>query len=300
VSPLTGLPQVDASKLKRPALVVKIDNEPGAQPQAGLNQADVVFEEQVEGGDTRLAAVYQSSDADPVGPVRSTRSTDVAIVSELNHPLYAFSGGNQIFLAEIRAAPIVDVGAEVQPGAYYRVSSHAVPHNLFTRTPSLFALAPTDEAPPPALFAYRSTAEHANGTGGRSAAQASLRFVPGGTSIGWTWDAAGEQWKRSQNGSADLDQSGDQLAAANVIIQFVAYRDTGLHDTAGSPVPEAQLVGQGEAWLFTDGIVAKGRWSKPSPGVPTAYSDPAGAPLKLTPGRTWVELAPIGAAVQIG
>jgi hypothetical protein len=94
----------------------------------------------------------------------------------------------------------------------------------------------------------------------------------------------GGRWKRSQNGSAGLDHSGDQLAAASVIIQFVAYRDTGLHDTAGSPVPEAQLVGQGEAWLFTDGIVAKGRWSKPSPGVPTAYRDPAGAPVKLTPG----------------
>src|SRR5262245_49940676 len=103
ISSLTGVPQADPARLKRVALVVKIHNEQGTQPQAGLNQADVVFEELVEGGDTRLAAVFQSGDSDPVGPVRSTRSTDVAIVSELNHPLYGFSGGNQIFLAQIKA-----------------------------------------------------------------------------------------------------------------------------------------------------------------------------------------------------
>src|SRR5207237_6439864 len=117
----------------------KIDNEAPARPQAGLNQADVVFEEQVEGGDTRLAAVFQSADADPVGPVRSTRSTDIAIIAELNRPLYAFSGGNQVFLAQIRAAPIIDVGADVQPGPYLRTGGHPAPHNLFNRTAILLS-----------------------------------------------------------------------------------------------------------------------------------------------------------------
>jgi hypothetical protein len=90
------------------------------------------------------------------------------------------------------------------------------------------------------------------------------------------------------------------VSAANVIIQFVAYRDTGLRDTAGSPVPEAGLVGDGVAWVLSGGTVVRGRWSKPSAGQVTAYSGPDGSPIRLAPGRTWVELAPSGAGVDAG
>jgi hypothetical protein len=299
VSPLTGLPQPEATKLNRPALVVKVDNEQGAQPQAGLNQADVVFEEQVEGGDTRLACVFQSADASPVGPVRSTRSTDIAIVSELNHPLYAFSGGNQIFLSAIRAAPIVDVGADAQPGAYHRVASHPAPHNLFSTTATLFALARTAGAPP-ALFSFRAAAEAVNGSGGSPARHAAIQFGDGGTRVSWDWDPSGQVWKRAQDGSVHLDASGAQVTATNVIVQFVDYRNTGLRDPAGSPVPEARLVGQGDAWIFTVGTLVKGHWSKSSPGEATTYADAGGATIRLTPGRSWVELSPVGAPAQNG
>jgi hypothetical protein len=299
MSPLTGLPQPDAKRAMRVALVVKIDNEWGAQPQAGLNQADVVFEEQVEGGDSRLAAVFQSADADLVGPIRSTRSTDVAIVSQLNHPLYAFSGGNRIFLAQIRAAPIVDVGADVQPGVYFRVATHRVPHNLFSRTAALFLLAPPGAGPPAPLFIFGAAAVPVRAA---SAAvhRVDFRFGLGGTAAAWAWDPSGGVWERDQNGSAQLDSSGAQVAAANVIIQFVSYRDTGLRDAHGSPVPEAELVGQGDAWVFRGGVMVKGRWSKLSPTEVTGYTEADGSPMKLTPGRTWVELVPTGTSVQIG
>jgi hypothetical protein len=294
VSPLTGLPQPNATRLQRPALVVKIDNEQGAQPQAGLNQADVVFEEQVEGGDSRMASVFQSTDADSVGPVRSTRSTDVAIVSELNHPLYAFSGGNLVFLAEIRASPIVDVGADVKPSAYHRVATHRAPHNLFSTTAGLYALAPGG-APPPALFPFRAAAEPAGGAGSSAAHHAAVRFGDGGTSVTWDWDPSAQLWKRGQNGTVHFDAAGAQVAASNVIVQFVPYRITGLRDAAGSPVPEAQLVGRGDAWVFTGGTLIKAQWSKPSATDVTTYTDAGGAPIKLTAGRTWVELPPTGA-----
>src|SRR5438105_3349546 len=105
VAPLTGLPG-DPDKLSRPALIVKIDNAPKARPQAGINKADVVVEEMVEGGITRLASVFQSTDS-PVEPVRSARSTDVAFASALHRPLFAYSGANPTFLSLVRAAPMV-------------------------------------------------------------------------------------------------------------------------------------------------------------------------------------------------
>ncbi|HET9769741.1 MAG TPA: DUF3048 domain-containing protein, partial [Acidimicrobiia bacterium] len=95
-SPLTGLP-MDIKRSKRPALVVKIDNAPKARPQVGLNQADVVFEEGVEGGITRFAALFHSEESKPVGPVRSARTTDIKLLSALRHPLFAYSGANATF-----------------------------------------------------------------------------------------------------------------------------------------------------------------------------------------------------------
>ena len=143
ISPLTGLPPSNPATLGRPALVVKIDNlDPLARPQSGATSADICIEEQVEDGITRFACIWQSQDAGLVGPVRSTRTTDIAIVSALNHPLYAFSGGNTAFLAAIRAAPITDVGVDVQPNSYFRYGSKPAPHNLYSKVTTLFGFAP--------------------------------------------------------------------------------------------------------------------------------------------------------------
>ncbi|HKY78079.1 MAG TPA: DUF3048 domain-containing protein, partial [Acidimicrobiia bacterium] len=104
--PLTGLVHTgDPAVLARPALVVKINNidtNETARPQAGINQADVVFEERTEGGISRFAAVFHSTDADPVLPVRSARFTDIEICSMLNRPLFANSGGNEAVMETAR------------------------------------------------------------------------------------------------------------------------------------------------------------------------------------------------------
>src|SRR5688500_12569271 len=161
--PLTGKVATDLAKLKRPALVVKIDNADGsgpanqARPQAGLNQADVVYEEMVEGSVTRLAAIFHSGESDPVGPVRSARTTDIAVFTPLHNPLFAWSGANVDFAAIIRDSALVDVGYDAQGDVYVRRSDlHSAPHNLYSSTPELFSFAPPDAVPPPALFEFRT------------------------------------------------------------------------------------------------------------------------------------------------
>src|SRR5260221_4389051 len=159
IAPLTGLVATDPSVLKRPALVVKIDNADGggantARPQLGLNQADIVYEELVEGSVTRLAAIFHSQGSDPVGPVRSARTTDVAVFSPLNRPMFAWSGANGDFTAIIRDSPLIDVGYNAASDAYVRrnESGHVAPHNLYTATSDLWALTPADAVPPSPLF----------------------------------------------------------------------------------------------------------------------------------------------------
>jgi hypothetical protein len=297
VSPLTGLPQPDEARRNRPALVVKIDNDNSkARPQAGLNQADIVVEEAVEGGVTRFAAIFQSTDSDPVGPTRSARTTDVEIIANLNNPLFAWSGANPGVAATIRSSPLVDLGFDTVPDLYRRDSGYTAPSNLFTETSKLFARAPAGAVPPPALFAYR---------GPRGKLPASARDVAGvAVSFGgkvnytseWRWDAASKGWKRNQLGTPHIDTKAEQIAPANVVLQFTKYEDSGYVDVTGEPSPQAVLTGSGEVWVLTNGKLVEGKWSRPKVDDVTTYTDAQGKEIRLTPGRTWLVLAREGGA----
>ena len=295
VAPLTGLAQPDAGRRARVALVVKLDNAPKGRPQAGINQADVVVVEKVEDGVTRLFTIFQTNDADPVGPVRSARSTDVALVTPLNRPLFAYAGTNATFQKLVDAAPLVDVGFNKAGGDYSRRSDRPQTYNLFSNTSALYKRAPADAKAPPALFTYRAAGQAASGD---AAAGVHLEYRGKNitTRVDYAWDAGSGTWKRAQDGTPFNDAAGVQTAPRNVVVQFVTYRDTGQRDRSGAVVDEAELIGQGEAWILSDGKVVKGKWSKASPEVVTSYTDAAGAPVALTPGTTWVELPPPGSA----
>ncbi len=295
VAALTGLPLADAGVRGRPALVVKIDNTPKALgKQAGLNAADLVYVEQVEGGATRLAAVFQSTDADAVGPVRSARTSDYNIVKNLNRPLFAYSGANGGVEAGIKASPLVNVGVTAKQTAYTKRGSGVL--RFFASTKSLYH-GEEGVAPGP-LFTYRPigapvTTPTAEATGG-------VAISYGGSSrtmVQWAID--GDGWLRSQSGTAHVDDTGARVKPANVIVQFVDYRSSGYVDVTGSPSPEAVLVGQGEVWVFSGAKLVRGRWSRLSPESVTALSDASGQPITLAPGRTWVELAPVASAAVV-
>ncbi len=292
--PLTGLP-VDAAHAARPALVVKIDNAPKARPQAGINEADVVVEEGVEGGVTRFAVIFHSQDAASVGPVRSARSTDIAIARALGRPLFSYSGANTVFAELLRTSPLVDVGVSSSAkAAYRREKGRPGPYDLFSLTPPLFAAAPADAAPPPPLFTYRAPGE-APPSGYEAARKVQALWKDKvQTKVVYEWDEAAGGFARTTNDTPHVDAAGARVAPQNVVLQLVAYHNTGLVDRSGTAVPEAELVGEGEVLVLTGGRMVKGRWSKPAPEAVTAYTDAAGAPIRLTPGRTWVELVPVG------
>ncbi len=294
-APLTGLPPSDPAKLSRPALIVKIDNAPKGRPQAGLNQADIVVEEGVEGGITRFAVLFHSQDAvnDTVGPVRSARTTDIFIASPMNRPLFAWSGSNADFVKKIREAPLTDVGVSVKPAAYHREKGRPNPYDLFASFSGLYN-GSNGGGPPQPLFAYRAAGEASTGD---AATKAHLQWKDKvRTDVDWAWDAAAGVWKRTENGTAHVDAAGAQVTAKNVVIQFATYHDTGYRDRSNTIVPEADLVGQGDVWVLTDGKVVKGKWAKAAPDKITAYTDASGNPIKLTPGNTWLELPKPGDA----
>jgi len=299
VAPLTGLPDDGSGRTARPALVVKFDNvEPKARPQAGLNQADVVYEERVEGSVTRLLAVFHSTDAAPVGPVRSARTSDIAIYTPLNRPYFAWSGANSAFAARIRESAVVDVGYDVQSGLYFRDGGRPAPSNLMAKgTADLLALPSEGSGPPPALFTYRAEGEATPLLEPVTAVRVTYGASAGSAPVEYRWNGTG--WARTQKGTPHVDAAGVQVAPENVVVQFTPYIGSGVADQFGKEIPEAAMVGEGDAWILTNGGLVAARWSKPSAEAVTTYVDADGNPVKLTPGRTWVALPPPGEGAKL-
>jgi hypothetical protein len=294
--PLTGMPvpAKDAGYASRPALVVKIDNADGSyrgRPQQGINEADVVYEEMVEGSVTRFAAVFHSDHAKGrVIPVRSARSTDVGIFAPLNKPLFAWSGANNDFAALIRRSPMVDVGFDARPGIYRREDARRSPVNLWTTTQELWAQAPGGTGAPPPLFTFRAPdAPPVNGKA-VNVAHVSYGGGPGNAPVEFRWDKGRQAWLRYQRGTPHVDETGAQVAAKNVIIQMTPYRDTGGNDVSGSNIYEAELAGTGDALVLTGGTVISGKWNKANAGAVTTYTGSGGQPIAMAPGQTWVLL----------
>ena len=275
--PLTGVP-IDGTLVTytpRPALIVKIDNVE-AQPQAGLNQADIVFEEIVEGA-TRFAAVFNSTDSDPVGPIRSGRTQDIELFSSFNDPVFAYSGGNDGVNAALNATGWTLL---TQGNGMFRDNTyHGAPHNLFGNTSEFFTLA-SESANAVPQFEYVAPGTQPAGT-----PVSTIDVSIGGYSVNWAWDAAQGLFLRSQNGSTHDTNTG-QASANTVIVLSVPYGQS----PAGG-VPEAQTTGTGSVVVYTAGHKIEGTWIRNDASEPFSLTDASGAPILLSPGRTWVELA---------
>jgi hypothetical protein len=289
--PLTGMPAIDAAKLRRPAVAVKIDNNVQARPQAGLEAADVIYEEFTE-GITRFVVVFQSADAGVVGPVRSVRPGDPSIVRPFGGPL-VFSGGSAPVLAVVRAAGIRQV-TENDRDTLRRRSGKRAPHNLYTDTVSMYHKAGAGTAPP-AFSTFLAPGAPPAAAGATPAAAWRLSAAPNVTAQ-YQWDSGAAVWKRSTDGRPHTLEGGAQLSPRNVIVQYTPY--VNFPDDQKVRYPE--VVGSGEAVVFIGGMQVKARWSKSSPAAMTTFTDSAGRPIALSPGQTWVHLQAPGSAPAIG
>jgi hypothetical protein len=286
IYPLTGLP-VEGSNAGRPSLAIKIDNIDDARPQSGLNFADVVYDTLVEGGQTRLFAVFHSHDADAVGPIRSARPVDADLLRALNGGLFAYSGA-----APGEIAPVIDhstatlLSNDDGVGAFHRAKGHRAPHNVYASTADLYGAGADagDHSPaPPALFHFGAA------TGGQPNAGAD---VPMGqyTTAAWNWNPQLGQYERTQDGTEDTLEDGTRVTADNVLIMSVGVTGTGVFDVNGVEDPLPVVIGSGPCWLLRDGQLVQGTWSRSSVTDPTLFHDAAGHDLAFHTGRTWVEL----------
>ena len=271
----------------RPALLVKVANNPEARPQTGLAEADLVIEEVTEGGITRFLVVYHSELTEVVGPVRSARPVDAQLVAGFGHPGFAYSGAREEVRAILARTPAVMI-TEGAPGFFRdrgQYASHPVaPHNLFLElSPALEAVAEAGARPLTGIgWQFDEDPPAAAATSGTSVDIAMSRTF----TTSWSYDAAAELYRRSQNGAPTEVTGAGRIGAANVVVL-----DT-RHYIGASGYPETDVLGSGPARILRDGQAFAARWSKPRETDPLALllADGSG-PFPLKPGPTWIHLA---------
>jgi hypothetical protein len=280
VAPLTGLPDPTGAAQTRPLVSIKIDNDSSlARPQTGFDQADIVWDEVVEGQSTRFLAMFQSQAPDVVGPVRSVRRTDPLIVWPVGG-VFAYSGGAKYAVDAISLAPVLRIDESAAGDAMFRDSSRRAPHNLYAKPAILFTRG-GEPAPPPPLFDYAAPNAATPGT---AVVSVHIGFA-GEFAPTYTWEGGSGTWLRSTNAGPFLAKSGKQIGPKNVVVLPVAYAGG-----VGQIGAEAQLVGQGPVKVFTNGHEIDGTWSRSDKAKRIELTDAAGKPIRLTPGQTWVEL----------
>ena len=296
--PLTGLAVTDSSIASRPALAVKIDNHPIARPQTGLNKADIVFEENVE-GTTRFIAVFHSEGSDPVGPIRSGRTQDIDLLLSFNKPLFAWSGGNASVTRAVNSSALVNVGqsASKGKGGYFRSPYKKVPHNLYAQTKDLWTLAPEGAGPPPVQFTFRGDSDARPAT---STPLDGAKVTMTGLKVYWKWDAGQNNFVRStENSRRQLEPhvSDDvQVNAKNVIVFYATYE----RSAADKNSPHAVTVGKGTGFVLTNGGLIEMKWERANAQSPFIFTDTAGAVIRMTPGRTWIEVSRRNSLAAVG
>lgn len=275
--PLTGEPVTGATP-DRPVLVAKIDNSPSSQPQIGLKKADLITEELVEGGMTRLAVFFYQRLPEVVGPVRSMRASDIGIVKPA-HAVVVASGAAPPTLARLKRTK-VPYYTEGGPG-YFREGSRSAPYNLMVRLPRLAAAVRKKAVVPASYLPWGKETDFA---GTARAKKIDAVFSRSHTT---TFRFQGGKY-RNQNSFA---AAGDQFLADSVLVLRVRQGDAGYRDPAGNPVPETLYRGKGAAVLFHDGKLVRGTWTKKSRQTPLSLSTAAGT-MKVPAGRVWIELLP--------
>lgn len=293
--PLTG---IDVAPGESPAdtrvLSVKIENSPAARPQTGLDLADVVYETLTEGGITRFNALFHSHTPDEVGPVRSARMSDTQLVPQYS-ALFAHSGGNTGVLNAVRAAGLQVVDHAGAGAAYRRDSTRPAPHNLYMN--------PT-RAREIAVQKGFSKTQDLKGLQFSPAVDSQTAIsqvtVPFSTanSVRWDYNEASDSYLRFNNGSPHKDRaSGVQYAATNVVVMWAKTSATGPRGIGGTTL-EIELIGQGRAAIFRDGVRIDGEWQTDGT-APPVFRDAAGTIVRLHPGTTWFQVIPLDVNISM-
>lgn len=271
-----------------PVLVVKIDDTNSAHPQIGLEDADVVYIEQVEGGLTRLAAVFSSVIPMRIGPVRSARISDIEIMAQYGRVAFAYSGAQSKLLPVIASANLQNLGAQAQsPTIYTKDLSRNAPYSMVLRADLLMQR----------IIEKAYVVDSAKSVGWRfgettskgASISAAVVYWPG-TTYTVTWSDQDRRWLLSYNNAPDLSETGKRLGPTTFVIQLVAITPSDYGDKFGGVTPYSKTIGTGMGYILRDGKSISATWSRVSAEVGTTWRALDESEITFAPGQVWIAL----------
>ncbi len=264
-----------------PVLAVKIDNTSSARPQAGLEAADVVYVQEVEGGVTRLVAVFSTELPDQVGPVRSARTSDIGILGSYGGPALAFTGANAGVLALLRDSPLALAGFDSSRAGYLRDQERRAPYDVLADPAVVLGRVPEASQARDIGFRFGRAP-----SGGRAVSSASYAWPSSRLTV--SWSAEQERWLLTVDDEPVAAAGGGRVGADTVVFQAVPVVPSPFVDIAGARSPEVRPIGAGEVVVLRGGRAWSGSWSRDSVESVTSFVDATGEPLRFERGQTWV------------
>jgi hypothetical protein len=282
ISPLTGVELKDANLAKRPVTALMIENSPDSRPQSGINEAGVIVEAVAEGGITRFLVLFQENTPSYIGPVRSARPYYVNFALNFDAG-FGHVGGSPDALNDIKTLGVKDLDQFVNSGAYWRIGERAAPHNVYTSFEKLDALNQSKGYTSSKFtpFERKKDTPQTPTANNVDINMSSVLYNPH-----FQYDSATNSYLRSQGGEPHTDQKSNAQLNPKVVIALVmskGFMADGSHSTY-------QDVGTGKMYVFQDGIVSEGTWSKADRKAPLTLIDKNGLPMKLNTGQTWISL----------
>ena len=271
-----------------PVLAVKIDDTNAAHPQIGVEDAEIVYIEQVEGGLTRLAAIFSTVIPQRVGPVRSARISDIDILRQFGRVAFAYSGAQRKLLPVIAAANLEDLGAQRQsPTIFTTDPNRNQPYAMVLRADLLMQKVYEKGLAVDSAKNIGFTFGDAP-NGGKAIIKAVMDWPAATYSAQWSENET--RWLLSHNGNLNLAESGVVLGPTTMVIQLVKISPSEYGDKFGGVTPLSETIGTGKAYILRDGQVFTTQWNRAFPDSGTTFTLPDGSPMNFAPGQIWVAL----------
>lgn len=277
LSPFTG----ERLKTLGPVLAIKIDNVVQARPPTGLTKADIVYLLPVEGGLSRILAVFSSHFPPTIGPVRSAREDDIELLGMFGRQAFAYSGAQSHLLPVVEQANTIDLYAG-RVGGYFRDQNRVMPHNMYANVNMLLAESGRASKARDIGFRFGPPPQ-----GGKTTTYFSVAYPA--ASFGFRWSAERGRWLVSMDGSRAMDAEDGQLSAATVVIQHTKVRTSRFLEQ-GVPPPYAESTGSGTDMVLRDGKAYPGHWSRPTADAGTTFTTASGQRMTFARGPVWIVL----------
>jgi len=270
-------------------LVVKIDDTNAAHPQIGIEDADLVYVEQVEGGLTRLAAIYTSKLPPLIGPIRSARISDIELLAQFGRVGFAYSGAQSKMRPVIAEANLENLSAERNPPSIYGKDPNRIgPVDMILKPDLLLERANANpkiriETATASVFAFGDAPK-----GETNTAIAKIKWPSAKYEL--RWDSANEKWLIYFNEKPNMAANGEHLYADTAIIQIVSITPSIYGDKFGEITPFSKTTGSGKAVMLRDGFSYQISWQRNLETDVTTWKSEDGGVANFKPGRTWIFL----------